>query len=137
MILTTKSKYAVMAVVELASSDPNIPVKLASISERQNISLNYLEQIFLQLKKANIVTSVKGPGGGYKLTDSASKVTIEQIIVAMNENLKMTRCAYDITCPKGGVKCKTHRVWKGLSEAIRKYCAAISVADISEGKLLI
>ncbi len=137
MILTTKSKYAVMAVVELAASDPNIPVKLASISERQNISLNYLEQIFLQLKKANIVTSVKGPGGGYKLTESASKITIEQIIVAMNENLKMTRCAYDSSCPKNGVKCKTHRVWKGLSETIRKYCAAISVADISEGKLII
>ncbi|MCP5369900.1 MAG: Rrf2 family transcriptional regulator [Rickettsiaceae bacterium] len=137
MILTTKSKYAVMAVVELAASDPNIPVKLAYISERQNISLNYLEQIFLKLKKANIVTSVKGPGGGYKLNEIASKVTIDQIIVAMDENLKMTRCAYDKTCPKDGVKCKTHNLWKGLSTTIHQYFATFSIADISEGRLVI
>ncbi|MDC0864677.1 Rrf2 family transcriptional regulator [Rickettsiaceae bacterium] len=136
MMLTTKSRYAVMAIMELASDSAAIPIKLADVSERQTIPLNYLEQIFLKLKKAGLVSAVKGPGGGYYLNSSSGDITIESIIDAMEENLKMTRCSKDNNCRKGGVNCKTHNLWKGLSRQIRNYFAGISVADVMSGKLL-
>ena len=125
----------VMALIEVAGNNSNIPTKLAEISANQNISLNYLEQIFQKLKKANIVTSVKGPGGGYKLTASPDQITIEHIIDAMDENLKMTRCSKDKNCRKNGINCQTHNLWKGLSIQIRNYFASISVADIISDKI--
>lgn len=135
MMLTTKSRYAVMAVIEVAGSESKLPIKLADISANQNISLNYLEQIFQKLKKANIVSSVKGPGGGYKLIVPSDQITIEHIIDAMDENLKMTRCSKDKNCRKNGIHCQTHNLWKGLSKQIREYFARISVADIISGKI--
>lgn len=135
MMLTTKSRYAVMAVIEVASNESKLPIKLADISANQNISLNYLEQIFQKLKKANIVSSVKGPGGGYKLITSSDQITIDHIIDAMDENLKMTRCSKDKNCRKNGINCQTHNLWKGLSKQIREYFARISVADIISGKI--
>ena len=137
MILTTKSKYAVIAIVEMATGSSDMPMTLATISHRQNISLSYLEQIFLKLRRQNIVTSVKGPGGGYKLSTNAAELTIENIIVAMEENLKMTRCATDKNCKKDGVICKTHNLWKGFGIAIRQYFASISVQGVVEGKVVI
>ena len=130
MMLTKKSRYAVMAVIEVASNNSNLPMKLADISNNQNIPLNYLEQIFLKLKKANIVSSVKGPGGGYILNNSSNEITVESIIDAVEENLKMTQCATDKNCRKNGVNCKTHDLWKGLGRRIRDYFASISIADI-------
>ncbi|RTK92257.1 MAG: Rrf2 family transcriptional regulator [Rickettsiales bacterium] len=135
MMLTTKSRYAVMAVIEVAGNESKLPIKLADISANQNISLNYLEQIFQKLKKANIVSAVKGPGGGYKLIASSDQITIEHIIDAMDENLKMTRCSKDKNCRKNGINCQTHNLWKGLSKQIREYFARISVADIISGKI--
>jgi len=125
-----------MAIMELASDSATIPIKLADVSERQMIPLNYLEQIFSKLKKAGLVSAVKGPGGGYYLNSSSGDITIESIIDAMEENLKMTRCSKDNNCRKGGVNCKTHNLWKGLSRQIRNYFAGISVADAMSGKLL-
>lgn len=133
MMLTTKSRYAVMAVIDVASRNSALPVKLADISKEQDIPLNYLEQIFLKLKKAEIVRSVKGPGGGYYLNLSSDKIFIENIINAVDENLKMTRCSTDKHCGKNETKCKTHNLWKGLGEHIRSYFAGISVADILSG----
>jgi Rrf2 family iron-sulfur cluster assembly transcriptional regulator len=135
MMLTTKSRYAVMAIMEVASKNAIAPMKLADISINQNIPLSYLEQIFLKLKKADLVSSVKGPGGGYHLNSSSDKITIEDIIDAVEENLKMTRCAKDKSCRKNGINCQTHDLWKGLSKHIRAYLASISIADVISGKI--
>jgi Rrf2 family transcriptional regulator, iron-sulfur cluster assembly transcription factor len=137
MMLTTRSRYAVMAVTEVASRNSQLPVKLADISEKQDIPLNYLEQIFLRLKKANLVRSVKGPGGGYCLNRLSSQIFIEDIIDAVEENLKMTRCSDGINCMKNGLKCKTHDLWMGLGDHIRKYFSNISVADVISGNIKI
>ena len=135
MMLTTKSRYAVMAIIDVASRSSNSPVKLADISIAQNIPLNYLEQIFLKLKKSNIVKSVKGPGGGYNLNLPSEQIFIEDIVDAVEENLKMTRCSKGKSCRQDGMKCKTHDLWKGLGLHIRKYFANISIADVASGQI--
>ena len=135
MMLTTKSRYAVMAVIEVAANTTGLPMKLADISTNQDIPLNYLEQIFLKLKKADLVKSVKGPGGGYQLNITSDQITIENIIDAVDENLKMTRCSRDKNCRKNGINCQTHDLWKGLGKRIRSYFASISIADVMNGEL--
>jgi len=125
-----------MAIIEVVSSSASSPMRLADISASQSIPLNYLEQIFSKLKRAGLVSSVKGPGGGYYLNISSDQITIESIIDAMEENLKMTRCSKDKNCRKGGINCQTHNLWKGLSVQIRNYFAGISVADVMSGKLV-
>ncbi|MFK7968223.1 MAG: Rrf2 family transcriptional regulator [Rickettsiaceae bacterium] len=135
MMLTTKSRYAVMAILEVASSGSTKPMRLSDISEKQTIPLSYLEQIFLKLKKAHIVKSVKGPGGGYCLNSASELLNIIEIIDAVEENTKMTRCSVDKTCRKNGAKCMTHDLWKGLGNQIRNYFSSISVADVMSGKI--
>ncbi len=130
MMITTKSRYAVMAITEVAQNANSNPMRLADISANQNIPLNYLEQIFLKLKNAGIVNSIKGPGGGYTLIKNSDEITVEVIIDAVEENLKMTRCSTDKNCRKEGKNCKTHDLWKGLGRKIREYFASISIADI-------
>lgn len=137
MMLTTKSRYAVMAIIEVASGNKDRPMKLADISTSQDIPLNYLEQIFLKLRKANLVRSVKGPGGGYQLNNSSDQITIENIIDAVEENLKMTKCSKGKSCSKTGLKCRTHDLWKGLGQQIRNYFANISIADVISGEFSI
>jgi len=134
-MLTMKSRYAVIAIVEIATRNSKLPIKLADISEKQNIPLNYLEQIFLQLKRFNLVRSIKGPGGGYNLNLSSEKISIENIMDAVEENLKMTRCFKDKKCRKNGVSCETHNLWKNLGHHIRKYFANISIADVISGEV--
>jgi len=131
MILTTKVRYAVMAVIDIADSDSGLPVSLVSISERQKISLSYLEQIFSRLKKSGIVESVKGPGGGYVLGKDYKKITIDKIIKAMGEPIKMTRCNnVKKGCISSNTKCKTHHLWNGLENKIYEYLNSISLSDI-------
>ena len=134
-MLTTKSRYAVMAMIEVAINGGELPMKLANISINQSIPLDYLEQIFLKLKKAELVTSVKGPGGGYKLISTKDNITIANIIDAVDENLKMTRCAKDKACRKNGINCRTHGLWKGLGKQIRSYLANISIDDVISGNI--
>lgn len=130
MLLTTKARYAVMAVIDIADSDSNQPVSLLTISERQNISLSYLEQIFSRLKKSGIVESVKGPGGGYVLGRDRKKITINEIIKAMGETIKMTRCSdTKKSCTSNRAKCKTHHLWHGLENQISNYLGSISLDD--------
>ena len=124
-----------MAIVEVATSQTTRPIKLADISNKQTIPLNYLEQIFLKLKKADIVRSVKGPGGGYFLNIPSESLNIIEIIDAVEENTKMTRCSVDKTCRKNGAKCMTHDLWKGLGNQIRSYFSSISVADVMAGEI--
>ena len=119
-----------MAILEVASSDSKKPMRLSDISEKQTIPLNYLEQIFLKLKKANIVKSVKGPGGGYCLNSASELLNIIEIIDAVEENTKMTRCFVDKTCRKNGAKCMTHDLWTSLNVKILEYLSGITLADL-------
>ncbi len=133
MILTTKGRYAVMAIIEIASNKEGKPVSLLTISDNQKISLSYLEQIFSYLKKSGIVQSVKGPGGGYILGKSQEEITIAAIIQAIGEQIKMTRCSSMKKNCLGGnskTKCKTHQLWKGLENSIYQYLASISLKNI-------
>ena len=128
MILTTKARYAVMAVIEISENKYNQPVSLIAISKNQRISLSYLEQIFARLKKSGIVKSVKGPGGGYVLGDEREKITVANIIRAMGEAIKMTRCNTENKgCNNRNAKCKTHHLWRGLEDRIYEYLDSISI----------
>ncbi len=128
MILTTKARYAVMAVIEIAASKNDAPISLLTISQSQDISLSYLEQIFAQLRKAQIVESVKGAKGGYILAKKQNEITVAQIIKAIGEPIKMTRCATENKgCMKSAVKCKTHHLWQGLENKIYEYLDSISL----------
>ena len=136
MILTSKTRYAVMAIIEIAANssnnNPAKPIALSEIAKNQNISLSYLEQIFSKLKKSRLVTSVKGPGGGYILNKNSEELKIAQIIKAMGEPIKMTNCGNKtLGCEKNkNTKCKTHHLWKGLEENIYNYLNSVSLEDV-------
>lgn len=131
MILTTKGRYAAMAVIEIADNPAGEPLSLMTISERQQISLSYLEQIFAKLRKAGIVKSVKGPGGGYFLGKNQEEITVAEIIKAIGEPIKMTRCTkVKRSCVGTSAKCKTHHLWQGLENKIYEYLNSISLRDI-------
>jgi Rrf2 family iron-sulfur cluster assembly transcriptional regulator len=132
MQLTTKSRYAVMAILEIASNMTDSPVTLSAIAIKQNIPVNYLEQIFAQLKKAKVVRAVKGPRGGYIIDAKLENIKIANIMDAVEENIEMTRCSSKTgkRCKANNVKCNTHNLWLGLSVHIRDYLNNISVADM-------
>ncbi len=130
MILTTKARYAVMAVIEISEEKNSQPISLQAISEKQKISLSYLEQIFARLKKAGIVASVKGPGGGYVLGKKCEEITVADIIKAMGEHVKMTRCNTKEGCVTVSSKCKTHHLWRGLENKIYEYLDSVSLKDL-------
>jgi len=133
MILGTKARYAVMAMVDLAAhASEGKPVKLAEIAARQEIPLAYLEQIFSKLRQHELVKSVRGPGGGYRLARAGSELPVSDIIAAAEESIKMTRCE---SHAKGGcmatkARCLTHDLWEGLSGQIYNYFHAISLEDV-------
>ena len=135
MILTTRGRYAVMAVVDMVESGSGKPISLSSISKRQKISLSYLEQIFSNLRKAGIVQSIKGPGGGYILGKSSMEVKISNIIKAIGEPIKMTRCGNESTGCMAKTRCKTHDLWHGLEKTIYLYFESISIDDICNKNL--
>lgn len=137
MILSTKGRYAVMAMVELATHDQSKPVSLAMIAERQDIPLAYLEQIFARLKKAGLVESMRGPGGGYRLPRSADSMYVGEIVRASDESIEMTRCggAHKSGCIAPKTRCLTHDLWQGLTQHIHDYLSDISLADVCGGKL--
>lgn len=132
MQLTTKGRYAVMAILEIASHMTGSPITLSTIATRQNIPINYLEQIFAQLRKAKVVRAVKGPKGGYIIDAKLEHIKIANIIDAVDENIEMTRCSRKTSksCTPNNVKCNTHNLWLGLSIHIRDYLNNISVADM-------
>jgi Rrf2 family iron-sulfur cluster assembly transcriptional regulator len=142
MILTTKGRYAVIAMIEIAEDNSDHPVTLAVIAKKQRISLSYLEQIFAKLRKAGIVKSIKGPGGGYVLAKNKINITIADIVRAIGETVKMTRCDSDKkSClvingsskgDKMTTKCKTHDLWRGLEKRIYAYLGSISLSDICD-----
>ncbi len=119
------------AAVEIASKSDQ-PMPLSLIAQKQNISLSYLEQLFNKLKKSNLVSSVKGPGGGYVLAKSPEQIKIFDIIAAV-EPIKMTRCGHKKISCLGGVKsrCQTHQLWCGLEENINNYLKSVSISDVA------
>jgi Rrf2 family iron-sulfur cluster assembly transcriptional regulator len=129
MRLTTRGRYAVTSILDLALNDGGGPRALAGISERQDISLSYLEQLFAQLRRRGLVRSVRGPGGGYHLGKDASEISVAEVIEAVNETTDATRCKGQGDC-QGGETCLTHHLWMDLSDQIRAFLHQISLADL-------
>lgn len=129
MRLTTKGRYAVTAMLDLALHSTEGPVSLADISRRQEISLSYLEQLFAKLRQNELVCSVRGPGGGYRLKRPLEEVFVAQIIDAVNESVDATNCGGAGNCQQGEV-CLTHYLWSDLSQQIHQFLSGISLASL-------
>jgi len=149
-MLTSKGRYAVMAMVDLAlESENKKPISLAEIARRQDITVPYLEQIFSRLKQAGLVNSVRGPGGGYRLAQDADAITIADVVAAVEESIRMTRCGTanskkkndnmngikgkansNAGCMQHGVRCITHDLWRGLGDHIKDYLSSITLMDV-------
>ena len=129
MRLTTKGRYAVTAMLVLALHKNQGPVSLSDISSRQAISLSYLEQLFSKLRRSGLVSSVRGPGGGYELKRGSGEIFIAQIIDAVDESVDTTKCQGAGDC-QGGETCLTHYLWEDLSEQIHTFLESISLADL-------
>ena len=137
MRLSTKGRYAVIAMVDLArrESDAARAVALADIAARQEISLSYLEQLFARLRRQGLVTSARGPGGGYRLARGADATSIADIVLAVDEPLKATRCSEARGCMIKGERCLTHDLWDDLGARIQSYLASVSLADVAMGRI--
>jgi Rrf2 family iron-sulfur cluster assembly transcriptional regulator len=129
MRLTTKGRYAVTAMLDLAMNETSGPIPLAAISDRQGISLSYLEQLFSLLRRRELVSSVRGPGGGYQLRRGAGEISVADVIAAVNEDTDATRCGGAGDCQEGDT-CLTHHLWMDLSDRIRDFLGAISLEDL-------
>jgi Rrf2 family iron-sulfur cluster assembly transcriptional regulator len=142
MRLTTKGRFAVTAMLDLAINETqdatdNKPVTLAAISERQDISLSYLEQLFSKLRRQGLVKSVRGPGGGYNLAKAYNEISVSEIINAVDEQIDATQCGGNENCKDEG-RCMTHDLWTALNTKILEYLAGVTLADMvasqKEGK---
>lgn len=129
MKLTSKGRYAVTAMLDVALHADSGPVSLADISERQEISLSYLEQLFARLRKNGLVQSVRGPGGGYILSRSMDQIAISSIVKAVDEKVHATKCHGQDGC-QGGVRCLTHTLWNDLSERIEEFLTSITLSEL-------
>src|SRR5687767_6248353 len=129
MRLTTKGRFAVTAMVDLAMRQNRGPVTLAAISERQHISLSYLEQLFGKLRRRSLVTSVRGPGGGYNLARPAGEVTVAEIVSAVDEPLDATQCGGKENCLDDR-RCMTHDLWATLNEKMHEYLSSVTLGDL-------
>ena len=138
MRLSTKGRYAVMAMVDLAQHSDGEPVSLAEIAERQEISLSYLEQLFAMLRKSGLVKSVRGPGGGYLLARDRRETRIADIILAVDEPIRATRCTpgAPIGCRGNKTRCLTHDLWEELGNQIHLFLSSVSLADVCEHRVL-
>ena len=129
MRLTTKGRFAVTAMVDLALHDGSGPVTLAEISSRQKISLSYLEQLFGKLRRHGLVDSVRGPGGGYRLAKDTGLITVSEIILAVDEPIDATQCAGKENC-RDEEKCLTHDLWATLNERIFDYLGSVTLRQL-------
>jgi Rrf2 family iron-sulfur cluster assembly transcriptional regulator len=136
--LSTKARYAVMAMADLAAREGARPVALAEVAARQDISLSYLEQLFSKLRRARLVRSVRGPGGGYLLARPAPELRIAEIILAVEEPIRATRCRPDSPagCLPGRQRCLTHDLWEELERQIYLFLNAVSLDDVVAGRVL-
>jgi len=131
MRLTTKGRYAVTAMLDLAIHGRQGPVSLNDISGRQGISLSYLEQLFAKLRRGGLVSSVRGPGGGYRLSREDAEINVAEIVDAVNESMDATRCNRKGDC-QDGVECLTHHLWMDLSDQIHAFLRGISLSHLIE-----
>jgi Rrf2 family iron-sulfur cluster assembly transcriptional regulator len=139
MRLSTKGRYAVMAMADLAAHGEDArPVSLADIAQRQEISLSYLEQLFAKLRKGGLVRSVRGPGGGYRLSRPQNEIRIADIIVAVDEPISATRCRSGSPkgCTSTGMRCVTHDLWEELGRQIHVFLSSVSLDDVVEKRVL-
>ncbi|MCK5624058.1 MAG: Rrf2 family transcriptional regulator, partial [Alphaproteobacteria bacterium] len=138
MRLSTKGRYAVMAMVDLAMHSDGKPMALAAVAERQDISLSYLEQLFAKLKRNALVKSVRGPGGGYMLAHGADGTRISDIILAVDEPIRVTRCDPQSPhgCTKTKMRCATHDLWSELSNQIHLFLNSVTLADVVNRRIL-
>jgi Rrf2 family transcriptional regulator, iron-sulfur cluster assembly transcription factor len=136
--LSTKGRYAVMAMVDLACHGNGSPVSLAEIAERQEISLSYLEQLFAKLRRGGLVRSVRGPGGGYLLAHDRDETRVADIIVAVDEPLQAVRCTPGaaVGCRGDRSRCLTHDLWEELSHQIHLYLSSVSLGDVCDKRVL-
>lgn len=131
MRLTTKGRYAVTAMLDLAIHYEDGPITLADISQRQGISLSYLEQLFAKLRRQNLVDSTRGPGGGYRLSRTPNEVPVADVILAVDEKVETTRCGGLSNC-QDDQQCLTHELWSELSEQIYQFLCGISLGNLVE-----
>ncbi|HJQ61178.1 MAG TPA: Rrf2 family transcriptional regulator [Vineibacter sp.] len=138
MKLSTKGRYAVMAMVDLARNGSDKPVSLADISTRQEISLSYLEQLFARLRRGGLVKSVRGPGGGYRLARPIGDTRISDIILSVDEPIKATRCKSEspLGCHSDRSRCLTHDLWEELGNQIYLYLSSVTLLDVVEKRVL-
>jgi len=130
--LSTKGRYAVMAMVDIAQNSVGRPVPLSDIAVRQEISLSYLEQLFAKLRRGGLVNSVRGPGGGYLLARKAGETCISEIILAVDEPIRATRCTpgQPFGCRTNRSRCQTHDLWEKLGNQIYLYLSSVSLDDV-------
>jgi len=133
MRLTTKGRYAVTAMLDLAINHNQGPITLADISRRQGISLSYLEQLFSRLRKRGLVDSTRGPGGGYRLSRSADAIVVADVIAAVDESVDATKCKGQKNCHDSRA-CLTHQLWTDLSGQIRDFLSEITLAQVLENR---
>ena len=138
MKLSTKGRYAAMAMVDLAMHSNGKPVSLADIADRQEISLSYLEQLFAKLRRGGLVKSVRGPGGGYLLAHSDQETRMSDIILAVDEPIHATRCTpgQPFGCRSNKSRCITHDLWEELGNQIYLYLSSVTVADVVNRRVL-
>ncbi|MCZ6804738.1 MAG: Fe-S cluster assembly transcriptional regulator IscR [Proteobacteria bacterium] len=129
MKLTTKGRYAVTAMLDLALHDSESPINLAEISQRQDISLTYLEQLFSKLRRHGLVESARGPGGGYRLALDAEDITIAKIIYSVDEPVDVTRCGGKQDCQEGQ-RCLTHDLWMELNLHVSEFLNGVTLGDL-------
>jgi Rrf2 family iron-sulfur cluster assembly transcriptional regulator len=135
MRLTTKGRFAVTAMIDLALRQASGPVTLAAISQRQHISLSYLEQLFGKLRRHDLVESTRGPGGGYTLGRKASEITVADIIVSVDEPIDATQCGGKENCHGEGARCMTHELWASLNEKMVDFLDSITLQKLVDDQL--
>lgn len=137
MKLSTKGRYAVMAMVDLAQQSDGRPIALADVARRQDISLSYLEQLFSKLRRNGLVKSVRGPGGGYLLSDPPTEIRISEIVLAVDEPIHATRCSPGSPegCRGTHERCATHDLWEGLGNEIYGYLRSVTIADVCQRRV--
>lgn len=133
MQITTKGRYAVMAMVDLAINANGLPIQLSAIATRQQIDFGYLEQIFIKLRKVELIKSTRGPSGGYQLAKPPIDITVFDIMNAVEESVQMTRCSKEKgNCMNGNIQCITHHVWENLENNINSFLIGINLQSICD-----
>ena len=135
MKLTTKGRFAVTAMLDIAIHESDHPVTLAAISSRQSISLSYLEQLFNRMRKKNLVKSVKGPGGGYVIAKSYDEISIKEIITSVDEKIDSTQCGGNENCHEGD-RCITHDLWTSLNHKILNFLDSLTLDDLVKKQIV-